>query len=140
MLPAGQELTRRPWLALHFSSQPSPSRPGMVKMAPRFLLQNSPTSAGCRAECGTVFGSWHSWRPSAHTLACRLPEGSQPSRSSQAGPIVCLALCPAKVFLSNPDQPCRVQENNSDHPTQLRALYNPLGGSKIAEIPNGICL
>jgi len=91
---------RRLWVALHFSSQPSPPDPGWYKKAPRFLLQNSPTSPGCRAEFGTVFGSWHSWRSSAHTLVCRLPKGSQPGRSSQAGPRVCLDLCTAKVILS----------------------------------------
>lgn len=72
-------------------------RPGMVKMAPRFFLRNSPWLPSWVWD--SFFGNWHSWRLSTHTLVWRLPNSSEPSHSSQAGPIVCLDLCTANVSL-----------------------------------------
>lgn len=90
---AHMEALRSSWLL-----QPAlTTSAGTAKMAPCFLLQNSPTSPGCLAEVGTLFHFWQSWRLSTHTLACRLPEGFEPRPSSQAGPIVRLDLCTAKV-------------------------------------------
>lgn len=85
-----------------FASPASPRHPtGTVKTAPPFLLQNSPTSPGCRAEFGTFFGSWHSWRPSTHALARAAKRlAAQPRQPGRT--IVCLDLAQQRSSRATP--------------------------------------